>query len=221
MNGELRVVAGAGMDRRGLSGSALASGVLPLAGLTWPKTFSGPHPAFRRLDPLARAVAISAEAAGLGAALDREERTETPLVLASARGCLETDLCFQSGLGPGGRFEPALFPYTLPSSALAETAIRFGLKGPTLSISVEPGEEWKGLEEARQFSDSGVPAVLLFLGDVIQQRAGQALRVAPSVSFVCLLLRASGEPLVSLDFDPGAPAGLLGLLLDRLWERFG
>jgi len=224
MSGEARIVAAAGLDRRGVVGSAgvvfrraPAGPGFPAEALAWRRMFPEPYPAFRRLDPLARAVAVAARALGLEEVLPEDERDGTALVLASRHGCLETDLRFQEGLSPGGRLEPALFPYTLQSSALAETAIRYRLRGPTLSISVEPGGERAGLLEARAlFDEACVQAALVCLGDVLPERAAAAVSEPARLSFAALLLRREGAEILSFRGASG-----LEEWIGDLWERFG
>ena len=66
------------------------------------------------------------------------------LVMASRRGCLDTDLEFQRGCVPDASLaSPNLFSYTLPGVVLGECAVAFGLTGPTLSVGGDGPEAVK------------------------------------------------------------------------------
>jgi 3-oxoacyl-(acyl-carrier-protein) synthase len=54
------------------------------------------------------------------------------ICLAAGAGSLSTDFDFWKGRNAVGGPSPTLFAYTLPSAAVAEIAIHFGLTGPNL-----------------------------------------------------------------------------------------
>lgn len=154
--------------------------------LPWKRVFQEPFPEFRRLDPLSRFCCLATEAMGLDGRLAPALRPRTALVLATALGCLHADLRFAQGLAPGAQVEPAVFPYTLPSTCLGELAIRHRLSGPTLCLSVEAGEEAAGIGEARALVEMGeADAALVCLGDAMP---GERLALA-----ALLLLRGEAS----------------------------
>ena len=62
------------------------------------------------------------------------------ICLAASAGSLTTDLNFWHGRNGAGGPSPTLFAYTLPSAAVGEIAIHFGITGPDLCF-VSDGKE--------------------------------------------------------------------------------
>jgi len=121
----------------------------------WP--FDASFENFRLLDPLSRVTAIAVEALGGGIAPD------AAIVLATMQGCLWADREFERSRS--GDLRPGLFPYTLPSAAIAAVAIRHGIRGPTLCLC---GPAEQAIEEARRILETGeAPAALVCTGDVV------------------------------------------------------
>lgn len=133
--------------------------------LRWKAFFpERPNRSFRRLDRLSQAAILAAEACGLDDLLEDACREETATVLGSRSGCLEADLRFADSLAPGHDVQPAVFPYTLPSTCLGELAIRHRLSGPTLCLSGDPAQ---AIDEALAMLAAGdAQAALVCLGDV-------------------------------------------------------
>lgn len=153
--------------------------------IPWKRLFRTPFPEFRRLDPLSRFCCLATEAMGIDARLSPADRPRTALVLATTHGCLHADLRFAQGLGEAC-VEPALFPYTLPSTCLGELAIRHGLSGPALCLSVGAGGEGAGIREARALVEIGdADAAVVCLGDALP---GERLALA-----ALLLVRAENR----------------------------
>ena len=114
---------------------------------------------------------------------------DTALVFGSAFGCVDADWHFQASLGSERGVAAGLFPYTLPSTALGEVAIRHGLRGPTLTLGLVEGEEGRGLEEAVALLRAGEAAACgVFLGDWVGARAAEALGLECRAQIVALLL---------------------------------
>lgn len=109
---------------------------------------------FRRLDRASRALVLAAEAAGIGERLPREARDDTALVVETERGSLDADLEFAASLGPGPA-RGAVFAYTLPSASLGEVALRHGLRGPAICLSIGAGRSGEALLEARRLIEDG------------------------------------------------------------------
>ena len=131
---------------------------LPEGKVPW--IFARPFPEYRRLEALGRFVCLAVEA------LDMEFPQGTALVFASTLGCLHADRLFEESRH--GVIRPALFPYTLPSTCLAELAIRHRVMGPTLCLSVAPGDETTALAEARRLlAGAEAEAAVVLVGDVV------------------------------------------------------
>jgi 3-oxoacyl-(acyl-carrier-protein) synthase len=192
MTDSTRITAASIADANGLRGS---TGIRtkwsdvdqdPAAGqVKFKPIFGTRFPEFRRLDILSRMFVVATEACGLPALLDDETRIDTALVLATATGCLAADQRFERSLQIPKGIEPAVFPYTLPNTCLGEVAIRHRLRGPTLCLSVAPGEEGLALTTAQGLLlDREARAALVLLGDWVP---GEKTRVA-------VLLLSPGDP---------------------------
>jgi len=132
----------------------------PLRDARAPWVFPRPFPEYRRLEALGRFVCLAVEA------LDMEFPEGAALVFASSYGCLHADRLFEESRH--GVIRPALFPYTLPSTCLAELAIRHRIMGPTLCLSVAPGDRASALAEARRLLAAGeADAAIVLRGDVV------------------------------------------------------
>jgi len=163
----------------------------PVSGeLRWTSIFGAANPGFRRLDRTSRLFACAAELCGLESLPD-ELRDNTALLIASSTGCLAADLRFEQGLRTDHGIEPAIFPYTLPSTVLGEIAIRHRLRGPTVCLSVPEGDEGQAVDAGHGLIAHGeAEAALILLGDwVSPRRAGQA-QIAAKTEIVALLLQA-------------------------------
>jgi len=198
-------------DARGVAGDARPGvlwsdlGVDATGGRpSWKRVFEAPFPEFRRLDPLSRFACLAVEAAGL-ARLPEADRRDTALVLATTLGCLHADRRFARSLE--GVVQPAVFPYTLPSTCLGELAIRHRLEGPNLCLTTAPGDESRGIAEAALLLDGGeARAAVVCLGDVVPEDG--LLRL------VALVVRASSGD----DGDDDVPASL-DALQEAAWTR--
>jgi 3-oxoacyl-[acyl-carrier-protein] synthase II len=131
--------AGYGSVRLGLHhGFAPGEGVHSLAKLG---IFQRPFKNFGRLDGISRmiasAVALALQDAGMEYSPDRKQ--EIGIIGASCEGSLQSDTDYFRDFMENGRTlsRASLFIYTLPSSALGEAAIHFGLIGPLLYATGE------------------------------------------------------------------------------------
>jgi 3-oxoacyl-(acyl-carrier-protein) synthase len=182
-------------------------GLDPRARIPWRRVFDAPFPEFRRLDPLSRFCCLAVEAVAPADHLDRSTRERTALVLATTLGCLESDERFQRGL-VASTIEPAVFPYTLPSTCLGDLAIRHGLMGPTLCLATGERDVEAAVCETARLLDSGeAAAALLCIGDVL---FAPLPGVAPRSHMLAVLLRADAT---------GSYTGLdVEALRDQLWK---
>lgn len=180
------------VDRDGIAGS---SGVrttwrelgvdAPGNGRTFRTVFGRSDETFRRLDPASRALVLACEALGLADVLPRELRHETALVVETSLGCLDADLQFAASMG-AEMLDAPIFPYTLPSTCLGEIALRHGLRGISVCLSVGPGERGAALAEgARLLANGEAPAVLVATLDVLTRHGAGA---APQCAAIAALL---------------------------------
>ncbi len=113
--------------------------------LSWRLFSDSPMERFARLDMLSQYAMIAAEMCIGGAAqAGGDERTA---IVLTTTGCLAADLEFLAGVGAAGGASPTWFSYTLPSTAIAEVAIRWQLKGPSLCLLRPPNTGELGLWE--------------------------------------------------------------------------
>jgi 3-oxoacyl-(acyl-carrier-protein) synthase len=85
---------------------------------------------FGRLDLLSQLALLAVES--LGIPFDTLPRERIGICLVAQTGSLSTDTEYWQGRDAVGGLSPTLFAYTLPSAAVGEIAIRYGLKGPNL-----------------------------------------------------------------------------------------
>ncbi|MBL8730043.1 MAG: hypothetical protein JNM25_16580 [Planctomycetes bacterium] len=149
------VVAAIGdVDRRRIAGTAGLHvtwdelGVdAPGDGRTFRAAFGRGDETFRRLDVASRALVLASEASGLQDLLTAAQREASALIVATTIGCLDADRQFAASLDTEMRDAP-IFPYTLPSTCLGEVALRHGLRGISICLSVAPGDADDALGEA-------------------------------------------------------------------------
>lgn len=181
------------VDRDGIAGS---SGVratwrelgvdAPGNGRTFRAVFGRSDETFRRLDPASRALVLACAALGLSDVLPRELRDETALVVETTVGCLDADLQFAASMG-AEMLDAPIFPYTLPSTCLGEIALRHGLRGISVCLSVGPEERGAALAEGARLLASGeAPAVVVATLEVLTR---DVLGAARECSAVVKLLR--------------------------------
>jgi len=197
----------AAVDAHGLRGTAPVDvrwgedGLTPGRRLRWRRCFEAPFPTFRRLDPLSQVVCLAAEATGVAAILG-DAAPEVAVVLGTAWGCLAADVEFAASLTPGRDVAPAVFPYTLPSTCLGEVALRHGLRGPTLCLSLDEDDPLAAAEvlaEALALEADGAAAgALVVWADAVPPNVAALRGLAPEVRATAALLgagpAASGLP---------------------------
>jgi 3-oxoacyl-[acyl-carrier-protein] synthase II len=166
---------------------------------------------FRRLNRPTRALVLAAEACGISQLLSVEERDATGLVIESQTGCIECDLRYAKLLKTG-LVHSAIFPYTLPSTCLGDITLRHGLRGPSLSLSIEPGQEGEALREASRLLEAGDCDFVLV--GVVEGLDESLPGVVPMLHAVICLVAASHKDLPAVatwPFDEGDPFGALAI----------
>ena len=207
-------------DARGLVGSSGVDvtwaelGVEPGGkGSTFKQLFGSAHPNFRRFDRSARLLVMACEAAGLAQVLGEDEREETVLLVETERGCLETDQRFSSSLGRE-MADSGAFPYTLSNTSLGEVAIRHGLRGATLCLSVGPDEDGEALAEALRLFEAGEARHAL-VGRV-ECLGEPAAGLEPELLAVAAVLGRDGGTGRAVAPWPSSPRGVFAALASQL-----
>jgi len=113
--------------------------------LAWRLFSESPFDRFGRLDMVSQYAVVAAEMS-LRSRTDTSDDEETAIVLTTA-GSLAADLEFLASMGAPGGASPTAFSYTLPSTAIAEVAIRYHMKGPSLCLPKPPHLPEIGLRE--------------------------------------------------------------------------
>jgi len=180
----------------------------PGTGRTVQKISGKTDATFRRIDYPARALVLACEAAGVDKVLNEEQRDQTAICVETEVGSLTTDLDFQKSLSHEV-VQASIFPYSLTSTSLGEVALRYKLRGPTLSVSVLDHAPGESLREALR---------ILAAGDapfVVAGRADAARESTPDFDVemraVIAVLAPSGDGIGTIEWpednvgDPFAP----------------
>lgn len=154
---------------------------------------------FRSFGKLALADRLAFGAAALALSGTTEGNVSTTgISLGIPWGSLSTDLAFRDSIEQGYP-SPALFSSTLPSSALTEVAIFFGLKGPNRTLADEDGAGLMALALAIKTLRRGRADAMLALfvraaDPAARRREGLPdLATVPNASCAFLLGRADGS----------------------------
>lgn len=129
----------------------------PGDGRTFRAAFGRSDETFRRLDVASRVLVLACAAAELDRLLPAALRDDTALVVATTLGCLDADRQFAQSLG-SEMLDAPIFPYTLPSTCLGEVALRHGLRGISICLSVPPDGGDAALAEATRLLATGEAA---------------------------------------------------------------
>ena len=203
------------LDRGGIygsSGTAVTWRELeadpPGTGRTVHKVSGKTDATFRRIDYPSRALVLACEAAGVDAVLTEAQRQQTAICVETALGSLTTDVDFQRSLSEDV-VQAGIFPYSLTSTSLGEVALRYKLRGPTVSISVLDEAPGEGLREALRMLASGdVPFVVTGRADAAREAAAG---FEAAMHAVVAVLAPSGDGIGTLEWptddepDPFAP----------------
>ncbi|MEO6596556.1 MAG: beta-ketoacyl synthase N-terminal-like domain-containing protein [Planctomycetota bacterium] len=185
----------------------------PGTGRTFRTVFGRSDETFRRLDRVSRALVLASTAAGLDAVLPEGARAGCALVIETTLGCLDSDLRFAQSLGTGMCDGP-IFPYTLPSTCLGEIALRHGLRGPSLCLSIAPEARGLAFAEATNLLAAGeTEFALVGTVDVLEQATSHT----PAVCRAAVALLAHWRVgLASVAAWPGQDPGAWARLTEAL-----
>ena len=112
----------------------------------WRMVSDVPCERFGRLDRLSRHALMAAEMLGLPVPAPGP-RTDYAICVGTQHGCISVDADFYRSISQPGGASPLLFTYTLPSSAMAEIAIRHSITGPNICLLAGPGSAAAALSE--------------------------------------------------------------------------
>jgi len=127
--------------------------------------FARPVKNFGRFDMTAKltccAVALALQDAGI--AYSEGQRLPIGVIMTGSHGCLQANECYFRDYVDSGRTlaRGNLFIYTLPTSAAAETAIHFGLAGPTLYVGSHSDGICSAVDAAARVLEGGDASVML------------------------------------------------------------
>lgn len=174
----------------------------PGTGRTVRTLFGREDATFRRIDMPAKALVMACGAAGLDQVLPEHVREQTAICIETDVGSLVTDLAFAESLGDEC-VHAGIFPYSLTSTCLGEIALRYGLRGPTVSMSVRRGISVPGAalrESLRMLHCGDVPAVLTGAVDALD---APARGHTPGFRAVVAVLTRDGDGIDTIDWpDP-------------------
>ncbi|OGW18047.1 MAG: hypothetical protein A2X56_08450 [Nitrospirae bacterium GWC2_57_13] len=127
--------------------------------------FAYPFKNHGRLDRASRLTAVGVALAlrDAGLSYSAEEKQNIGIIGTSDEGSLASDLLYFKDYAECGRTlsRANLFIYTLPSSALGEAAIHFGLQGPLLYLTAERASLQAALETAEEMLELGEAEAML------------------------------------------------------------
>lgn len=126
----------------------------PGTGKTMKLLFDKADPTFRRIDMLARSLVLACEAADLEGVLTTEQRMDASICIETNLGAIATDVDFASSLDDEC-VHAGIFPYSLTSTSLGEVALRYKLRGATVSMSVQADDAGESLREALRMLNCG------------------------------------------------------------------
>ncbi len=99
--------------------------------VTWRNVSNRAYTKFGRIGQLAKAALVATEMLGLPL-VENCGKVPTGVLLATRYGTISQDHQFYRTIDRPEGSSPLLFPYTLPTGAVGEVSIRFGLTGPGL-----------------------------------------------------------------------------------------
>ncbi|MCK5942952.1 MAG: hypothetical protein KAI24_13325 [Planctomycetes bacterium] len=144
----------------------------PGTGKTLKAVFGRSDATFRRIDLPARALVLACEACDLERVLTEQQRNDAAICVETDTGSLTTDVDFERSL-QDEVVHAGIFPYSLTSTSLGEVALRYKLRGPTVSMSVLASTPGESLREAMRMLAAGdAPFVVAGTLDAVREPAG-------------------------------------------------
>jgi 3-oxoacyl-(acyl-carrier-protein) synthase len=187
-----------------------------LNGLHWSLLSDSDPSRFLRMDLMCRLGFMAAELLGANFdAMPAARRRRLGVCVESFTGSLDADVRFAQAP------RPSIFAYTLPSTVIGEICIRYGLKGPVLSL-IAPGMDGAGaVAEALDWLRHDDAEMTLCLGiEAMNSSTAESVPLPknllpPSWHGAALLLgRAENSPREK-SFAPGAAAAVCRQLCCR------
>lgn len=168
-------------DRYGLGGGhtqrAWEGGPLPSAdSLSWSTVSETPFPRFGSLDGICKITLAAVEMLGMRVREPGDVLPDAAIVLGTHYGCTDSDVAFYRTLERPGGASPKLFPYTLPSTAIAHVAIRYRLGGPNACVMAGPESGLVALVEGLRLLWSGeASACVCIAADAVGSECAEVL----------------------------------------------
>jgi 3-oxoacyl-(acyl-carrier-protein) synthase len=167
-----------------------------LAGLHWSLLSASDPSRFLRMDLMCRLGFMAVEL--LDAHFEARpavQRDRLGVCVESFTGSLDTDIRFAQTP------RPSIFAYTLPSTVIGEICIRFGFRGPVLSLVAErPGGENAGTEAAAWLATGEADLALCLSLEALNPSTARTLPLPPALApclwhgAALLLGREDGSP---------------------------
>lgn len=123
--------------------------------MRWRMFSEMPFDRFGRLDGLAKYAMVAVEMLGVPVDSPCESRLPMAILLGTQHGSISVDMRFYQSIHKPGGASPMLFPYTLPSAAVGEIAIRFHIIGPSICFIGGPQSGRTVLWEGANIVQSG------------------------------------------------------------------
>lgn len=123
--------------------------------LRWNNISNVPFDRFGRLDALSKFAVIAVEMLDLPVTSSRP-RVDWAVCSATGNGCVTVDAEFCHSMNRFEGASPLLFTYTLPSSSMAEIAIRYRILGNTICFMCGDDKIFTILREGADLIESGI-----------------------------------------------------------------
>ena len=153
----------------------MASGAADFA---WRDIFASDCPRFGRMDALCKVAVAAVETMGVDfSGMSESDRSRVGVCLGTYAGCVGTDVAYWRSRNHVGGPSPALFAYTLPSTAVGEICIRNRLTGPNMSLMLGRDGDADVLREAADMIMRGEAYGCLCLAcEAVDEPAALALK---------------------------------------------
>jgi Beta-ketoacyl synthase, N-terminal domain len=186
----------------------------------WKNISDSNYKDFGRLDPMCKMSVAAVELlSGQFEDCSPERKKQVAIILGSSSGSLATDLQFCKTIGQPGGASPVLFSYALPSTPIAEVAIRYGFQGPNYCFLAGRGSGLLALSEGVELLLAGEAQDCLCIGcDLVTPgltetfpEAAQGDLSGPSGAWAFLLESGATSGLARIRIGKGSDAQIVGL----------
>jgi len=134
-----------------------------LSDVRWGEISDAPFERFGRLDGVCKSAIVAVEMLGLEAVVEGS-RSDWGITVGTEYGCVDVDVAFFKTRNQPGGASPILFPYTLPSTAIGEIAIRHRITGPNACYMAGRESGMLALREGARLVESGEASACICVG---------------------------------------------------------